>query len=230
MIALISVLSYHDVQLSVMVLGVALILEVVILVIFDLGAILSDTQPSIRGSQRPQRQHASCRTEGGRCGHRGRRSCGRHLHGLLVLGRLRDGANYAEESRDPKRIIRAHSTTRSSGSGSSTSSRAGARFLLPDQGDMLAKAVKDFGQFLPDADRQNVGHWAEELMSVLILTSSFACGMAFHNTAARYAYSLGREGVFLRFLGRRIPRSRARTSPHGAVVLALVWVGFSPTS
>ena len=45
-----------------------------------------------RGAQRPQRQHAGCRAEGGRCGHRGRRGGGRHLHGLLVLGRLRDGA------------------------------------------------------------------------------------------------------------------------------------------
>ena len=32
-------------------------------------------------------------------------------------------------------------------------------------------------------------------MSILIMTSSFACGMAFHNTAARYIYSLAREGV-----------------------------------
>ena len=63
-------------------------------------------------------------------------------------------------------------------------------------------------------------------MSVLILTSSFACGMAFHNTAARYAYSLGREGVFLRFLGKTHPTFK---SPHIAStaqsVLALIWVG-----
>ncbi len=45
-----------------------------------------------RGSQRPQRQHSGCRAEGGRCGHRDRRGGGRHLHGVLVLGRLRDGA------------------------------------------------------------------------------------------------------------------------------------------
>ena len=45
-----------------------------------------------RGSQRLQRQHTGCRAEGGGCRHRGRRRGGRHLHGLLVLGRLRDGA------------------------------------------------------------------------------------------------------------------------------------------
>ncbi len=70
-----------------------------------------------------------------------------------------------------------------------------------------------------------VGVWAYELMFFLILTSSFACGMAFHNTASRYMYSLGREGV--------LPRMVAEThnhhkSPHKASfvqsVLAAVWV------
>ena len=37
--------------------------------------------------------------------------------------------------------------------------------------------------------QQFVGGWAYELMFLLILTSSFACGMAFHNTASRYMYS-----------------------------------------
>ena len=63
-------------------------------------------------------------------------------------------------------------------------------------------------------------------MSILILTSSFACGMAFHNTAARYMYSLGREGVLPSFLGKTHPTHK---SPHVASVvqsvLAAVWVG-----
>ncbi len=62
-------------------------------------------------------------------------------------------------------------------------------------------------------------------MFVLILTSSFACGMAFHNTASRYMYSLGRDGV--------LPKAVAEThdhhkSPHKASmvqsVLAAIWV------
>lgn len=39
-------------------------------------------------------------------------------------------------------------------------------------------------------------------MSYLIITGSFACGMAFHNTASRYFYSLGRERVLPSALGR----------------------------
>ena len=49
MIALTSILSYRDVKLSVQVLGVALILEVVILAIFAIGVISADTGTNFSG-------------------------------------------------------------------------------------------------------------------------------------------------------------------------------------
>ena len=55
------------------------------------------------------------------------------------------------------------------------------------------------------------GHWVGSILSYLIITGSFACGMAFHNTTARYAYSLGREGLLPRALGRTHHRYK---SPH----------------
>ncbi len=63
-------------------------------------------------------------------------------------------------------------------------------------------------------------------MSYLIITGSFACGMAFHNTTARYMYSLGREGLAPRALGKTHPRWK---SPHIAsltqTVIAAVIIG-----
>jgi amino acid transporter len=76
-------------------------------------------------------------------------------------------------------------------------------------------------------------------MSYLILTGAFACGMAFHNTAARYFYSLGRERIAPQALGRTHARWK---SPHiasltqsaiAAVIVALfaIFVGTGdPTS
>ena len=66
-------------------------------------------------------------------------------------------------------------------------------------------------------------------MSFLIITGSFACGMAFHNTTARYFYSLGREGLLPRQLGRTHPKWK---SPHIAsvtqsVIAALIILGFA---
>ena len=60
-------------------------------------------------------------------------------------------------------------------------------------------------------------------MSYLIITGSFACGMAFHNTAARYMYSLGREGLLPAPLGRTHHRFQ---SPHIASVVQSVVAAF----
>ena len=46
-----------------------------------------------------------------------------------------------------------------------------------------------------------------------IVTGSFACQLAFFNTATRYLFSMGREGVLPRALGRTHPTHK---SPHVA--------------
>src|SRR6185312_1771447 len=57
-----------------------------------------------------------------------------------------------------------------------------------------------------DPTRAYVGDWAVKLFQWLLMTGSFACGMAFHNCAARYFYALGREGFIARPLGRTHPK------------------------
>src|SRR5207245_8882591 len=74
-----------------------------------------------------------------------------------------------------------------------------------------------------------VGGGVRDVMSYLIITGSFACGMAFHNTAARYFYSLGRERVLPSVLGRTHHQWK---SPHIAtltqsVIAALIVLGFA---
>jgi len=228
MIALISILSYRDVQLSVKILGVALILEVIILAIFDVGAILSGT--SHFNIEALNVLNVNTPVAGQKVGDvdiaAGAAAVGIFMAFWSWVG-FEMAPNYAEESRDPKRIIPRSLYYSVIGLGLFyifTSWCAISSY--PTEGDMLVKAVKDSGNFFLTPIGQNVGNWAEQLMSILILTSSFACGMAFHNTAARYAYSLGREGVFLRVLGKTHPTFK---SPYIAStvqsVLALIWVG-----
>ncbi len=60
----------------------------------------------------------------------------------------------------------------------------------------------------------NIGHWAVVMFQILLLSGSFACGMAFHNCAARYIYAIGREG-HLPGLAETIGRTHPRHgSPH----------------
>ena len=58
------------------------------------------------------------------------------------------------------------------------------------------------------AGEQYLGSWAPLLMSLFVITSMFACNLAFHNGIARYQYTLGRDGI--------LPKSLARTRGNGS--------------
>jgi len=84
-----------------------------------------------------------------------------------------------------------------------------------------------YGFFL-DPAKQFGNEFLRDAMSYLIITGSFACGMAFHNTTARYMYSLGRERLLPSALGRTHPTYR---SPHIAsttqsVIAAMIVLAF----
>jgi amino acid transporter len=228
MIAAIAVLSYRDVKLSVKVLGVALVLEVAILVIFALGVIFAGSGTNFTGEALNVFNVFTPVAEqkvGEVAIPAGAAAVGVFMAFWSWVG-FEMAPNYAEESRDPKRIIPQSLLLSVVG--------LGIFYIIvswcvvsayPTDGEMVAKAFSDGVNFFLAPMKQFVGTWAYELMFVLIITSSFACGMAFHNTAARYMYSLAREGV--------LPRAVAEThdhhkSPHKASavqsVLAAVWV------
>ncbi len=228
-VVLASVLSYRDVQLSAAVLGVALVLEVLMLTIFDIGVLTAKGGTSFT-TEALNLLNVNTPVAAQKVGEAdiaaGAAAVGIFMAFWSWVG-FEMAPNYAEESRDPKHIIPRSLFYSVIGLGifyTITSWCAVSAF--PNQGDMLAKAVKDSGNFFLDPIGQFVGPWAKEAMSVLILTSSFACGMAFHNTAARYMYSLGREGVLPSALGQTSERFK---SPHTASitqsVLAAIWLG-----
>ncbi|MER5886119.1 APC family permease [Streptomyces sp. NPDC001941] len=53
-----------------------------------------------------------------------------------------------------------------------------------------------------------VGGWLAELMKWLLISSAFACVLAFHNSATRYFFAMGRAGL--------LPRPFSRTNHRGA--------------
>jgi amino acid transporter len=67
----------------------------------------------------------------------------------------------------------------------------------------VAKAAQDNPvAFVLDLNTRYVGSTATDIMNLLVITSLFAVVLAFHNTLARYLYSLGRAGVLPSALGR----------------------------
>ncbi len=207
MVAAIAVLSFFDVKLSAIVLGVALIAEVVILVIFDLG-VFGHVGNGATVNAAALNPVAAFQAFDGFKTPDGKDIAG----GIAAIGLFfafwswvgfEMAPNYGEESRDPKRIVPLSLYISVLGLGIFyTITSWAAVSAYPDTNSAIAKAATDSGNFFLDPAGALIGPWAKDLMSVLILTSSFACGMAFHNTAARYIYSLAREGVLPAKLGR----------------------------
>lgn len=66
--------------------------------------------------------------------------------------------------------------------------------------------------FVFDAGAQYLGPWAVDLMSIFVITSLFACTLAFHNGISRYLFTLGRDRVFPSSLGKAASNGAPRTA------------------
>ncbi len=217
---LISVLCFFDVELSVRILGTALIGEVIILLIFDL--LVLGQGGSTDGIQFKSLNmfHLTDPGVGLAAG------VGLFLAFWSWVG-FEAAPNYAEESRDPVRNVPRATLYSVVGLGIGyviTSMAFVSAF--PEKGLVKAAQNPD-GPFFNAMDRFGT-HGLTIIMQVLILTGSFACAMAFHNVAMRYFYAMGREGILPRSFGRTHPTHKspyiASIAQTGfAVALVLVW-------
>jgi amino acid transporter len=211
MVAIIAVLTYFDVRISTAVLAVGLIGEVVILLIFD-GFLFA-------------RGHVTASPLNIANAFKGFPAQGKLVAGAVGIGLFfafwswvgfEMAPNYGEESRNPKRIVPRALYISVIGLGifytvTSWASLGG----YPTTHAAIAASQGNAAEYFLAPANQYAGRWVASVMSYLIITGSFACGMAFHNTTARYLYSLGREGLAPKALGRTHPRWK---SPHIASI------------
>ena len=191
MVLIIAVLTYFDVRISTMVLAVGLISEVVILLIFD-GFLFA-------------RGHVTAAPLNIVNAFKGFPAQGKLVAGAVGIGLFfafwswvgfEMAPNYGEESRNPKRIVPRALYISVIGLGifytmTSWASLGG----YPTTHAAIAASQSNAAEYFLTPASQYAGRWVASVMSYLIITGSFACGMAFHNTTARYLYSLGREGL-----------------------------------
>jgi amino acid transporter len=143
--------------------------------------------------------------------------------------------NYAEESRDPKRIMAVATYASVIGLGvlytfiswmfvagwgmDNVTAPVGAYYGVEGFDPAVLEGLAS--PYYPLTDRYfgELLTWAFEL---LIVTGSFACQLAFFNTSNRYFFSMGREGILPRALGRTHPTHK---SPFVAAILTTILVG-----
>jgi amino acid transporter len=211
MIVIISLLTYFDVRISSTVLAIGLISEVAILLIFD-GFMFARGNTDWSNIN-PVKAFQGFPAEG------------KLVAGVIGIGLFfafwswvgfEMAPNYGEESRAPKKIVPRAMYISVIGLGIFYTLTS----LAPLGGyatthAAIAQAQSNPAEFYLSPAKVYAGQWVSSIMSYLIITGSFACGMAFHNTTARYLYSVGREGLAPRALGKTHPRWK---SPHIASV------------
>src|SRR6266581_6843261 len=225
MVLIISLLTYFDIRLSSIVLGIGLIGEIVMLLIFygfmfgHGGLPMAAINPVNAFKALP----ASHGVAAGAIG------IGLFFAFWSWVG-FEMAPNYGEESKDPKRIVPRAMYISVIGLGIFYIITSWAPFAGYSTVNAAAAAAQsDPAHYYLNPANAIAGRWVGSLLSYLIITGSFACGMAFHNTTARYFYSLGREGLLPRSLGTTHPRWK---SPHIAsitqsVIAALIVLGFA---
>src|ERR1700674_3558833 len=230
MVVVISLITYFDIRISARMLGVFLIGEILFLLIFDLfmigrGVTTSGTAFTIEALN-PVKAF------------QGFPASGTTAAGLAAIGLFfafwswvgfEMAPNYGEESKDPKRIVPLAMYISVVGLGLFYILTSWAPFAgYPNLAAAIAQAQTHPAQYYIEPAQSYISLGVDQALSILIITGSFACGMAFHNTAARYFYSLGREGVLPAALGTTHPKYK---SPHIAsivqtVIAALIVIAF----
>jgi amino acid transporter len=216
MIVLISLITYFDIRITARVLGVFLVGEILFLLIFDVAMIVRGATTSTAFTLEALNPVKAFQ---------GFPAVGSLAAGIPAIGLFfafwswvgfEMAPNYGEESKNPKRVVPQAMYISVVGLGifyilTSWAPFAGYATLK----DVIAQAQGNAAQFYLGPAQQYIGLGVDQALSILIITGSFACGMAFHNTACRYFYSLGREKVLPAALGRTHPRWK---SPHIASI------------
>lgn len=213
----IGVLGYLRVTLSAKVLGVALVLEILVLLVLEAGILADGGGP--RGLDFGTLSPAGLGESG--------------VGGMFVLAvgafiGFEATAIYAEEARDPERSV--PRATYLAVAFLALFYTFTVWMIINAYGSDRAQAVAngDGGADMVFAATERfAGAWAADSMHVLIITSAFAATLAFHNGSARYFYALGREGLLPVRLGTVAARTRAPAAAvvaQSAVALAVVVV------
>ena len=203
MIAVVGFLGYRDINLSAKVLGAVLVLEVAAVLAIDLGVLFS-------GRELTALPFSPAEAMSGAPG------LGL-LFAFLGFFGFEATAVFRNEAKDPERTIpRATSIAVLS---------IGALYILPSwliisglgAGNAVALATDSPDSVVVGFAGEILAPIMTDIVQVLVVTSMFACMLAFHNIVSRYLFTLGQRGV--------LPAGLAAVHPaHGAPSRASFWV------
>ena len=203
MLAVNAILTYFDINLAARVLGVFLITEILMLALMAFSVLFSGGGPEgwSLASLNPLNAFHNLSgsvpgPDGSALAVAGSAGVGLFFAFWSWVG-FESAAMYGEESKNPKKIIPIAVVASVIGIGVfyifiSWMAIVGTG---PSKSVALAQDSATAGDIFFGPVGEHLGTWAVDMFRILLMTGSFACGMAFHNCAARYIYAIGRENV-----------------------------------
>jgi amino acid transporter len=222
-VALVAVLSFFEIHLSAKVLGVFLVLEFVALAVMDVGVLLSEGPDGF-----PATSFSPSHAFQGAAGVS-------MMYAFASFVGFEATAIYGEEARDPRRTVPRATYIAIVIVAVFYGVTTWALIAGAGAGDVVAMATKDPAGFVFAINAQFVGGFTVHAMNILIVTSSFAALLAFHNAASRYMFGLARDGILPRRLavtharyGSPVAASAAQITVAVVVVAAFAIAGLDP--
>lgn len=215
-LAIVFTLGYLKITLAAGVLGVALVLELIVVLVLDVAIIAQNGFSSLpAGSFSPDNVFVPGVVGVGMIF---AFSCYQGFEGTAI---------YAEEAKDPERTV-PRATYISMGCIGVFFVLTSWAFLASSDG-ATAAAGESPGTFAFDLSDEFVGSAWTTVFEVLIVTSCFAGVLAFHNAASRYMFALGRDGFLPRQLRTLHPKHQSPVvaGSTGYAVETLVVIGFA---
>ncbi|BAH47146.1 APC family permease [Rhodococcus opacus] len=208
--ALAGYLGYRNVDLSARVLGLVLVLEAAIVIVVDTAIILQGGEEGL--SAEPF--SPSMLTQGAP-------GLGFMFAFLCFLG-FEATAVFRNEAKDPVRTIPRATYIAVIGIGLFYTVTMWCVIMGIGPSRAVAVTGDDPTVAVLNLASEYVGPIARDVMLVLLVSSQFACTLAFHNVLTRYQYTMGTKGVIPRSLGRISPKHHAPS--RSSAVISLITV------
>lgn len=243
LILLLFTITYFHVEIVARILGIALLMELVLLFVFSFAVLFKGGGPDgiVWNALNPA----------GLFGHGAGVAGAARVFGASAAGVGFFGAywswvgfemapNYAEETRNPKKMM-AYATylsviglavvftfwawmlvTSYGGSKDQWPWAVAVQYGIHAQAPAhVGLPVGNYASVYYPVAQKFVGTWLKDLFEIFIITGSFACSLAFWNTANRYLFSMGRERILPRAFGRT---HATHKSPFVATTFTLCFV------
>ncbi|MER6175278.1 APC family permease [Streptosporangium sp. NPDC001681] len=206
----VALLGYRDIEVSAKVLGVALVLEALVVLVIDI-AILAQGGVSGFSAQPLDPSHAFDGTPG----------LGLMFAFFAFIG-FEATAVFRSEATNPTRTIPRATYIAVALIGTMYAFTSYSIAIGIGADGAAAVSGADPSNVVQNLATQYVGTAMEDAVRILLVTSVFACVLSFHNVVARYQFNLANGKLLPGFLGEVHPKHRAPS--HSSVVVTVMSV------